>query len=79
MHCLEHSLTGMLADGLVLGIASALFSVHKIVTTLVCQAPLGILPHRVPKPRALPRCGCSAAPDTSGLPPYADLSALKEK
>lgn len=62
MHCLEHSLTGMLADGLVLGIASALFSVHKIVTTLVCQAPLGILPHRVPKPRALPRCGCSAAP-----------------
>lgn len=28
--CLEHSLTRMLADGLVLDIASAFFSVHKI-------------------------------------------------
>lgn len=30
IHCLEHSLTRMLADGLVLNIACAAFSVHKI-------------------------------------------------
>lgn len=30
IHCLEHSLTRMLAGGLVLEIASAFFSVHRI-------------------------------------------------
>lgn len=30
IHCLEHSLTRMLADGLVVDRASALFSVHKV-------------------------------------------------
>lgn len=30
MHCLEHSLTRILAGDLVLGIASAFFSVHMI-------------------------------------------------
>lgn len=30
IHCLEHSLTRMLADGLVAESASALFSVHKV-------------------------------------------------
>lgn len=81
IYCLEHSLTRMLADGLMLDKA-LLFSLYTRlrVTTLAWQVQLGTLPHRLHKPCALQKWGrgvCSSL-KAGNLPTYQDHLPLKK-
>lgn len=59
IYCLEHSLTRMLADGLMLdkALLFPLYTRWLRVTVLAWQVQLGTLPHRAQKPCALQKAG----------------------
>lgn len=82
MYCLEHSLTRMLADGLMLDKAP-LFPLYARlgVTVLAWQVQPGTLPHRARKPCALQRGWREdGQPSGSRKSPYiSGSSTLKEK
>lgn len=82
IYCLEHSLTRMLADGLMLDKA-LLFSLYTRlrVTILAWQVQLGTLPHRVHKPCALQRWGreCVQLSGSRESPYISGSFTLREK